>query len=91
MVLGATRGSVLRLVLRQGMSLVMTGVAIGLAAALAMGKLISRMLFGVASTDPLSVGGAAVVLAAVALLACYLPARAATRVDPLNALREPRP
>ena len=76
-------------VLTQGMSLVMTGVVIGLAAAFAVGRLLSRMLFGVGASDPLSVGGAALMLSAVALLACYLPARAATRVDPLDALREP--
>ena len=89
MALGASRASVLRLVLRQGMTLVMSGVALGLLAALAIGSVLARMLYGVAATDPLSVGGAAVILSVVALLACYLPARAATRVDPLTALREP--
>jgi ABC-type antimicrobial peptide transport system permease subunit len=89
MALGAPRASVLRLVLTQGMSLVMTGVGIGLVAALAVGRLLSRMLFGVAASDPISVGGAALTLSAIALLACYLPARTATRVDPLEALREP--
>jgi ABC-type antimicrobial peptide transport system permease subunit len=89
MALGAPRASVLRMVLAQGMSLVMTGVVIGLAAAFAVGSLLSRMLFGVAASDPASVGGAALMLSAVALLACYLPARTATRLDPLEALREP--
>lgn len=88
MALGATRASVLGLVLSEGMSLVVTGVLIGFAAALAVGRLLSRLLFGVGAGDPLSVGGAALVLSAVALLACYLPARWATRVDPLEALRE---
>ena len=88
MALGATRASVLRLVLREGMSLVMTGVVIGFVVALGVGRLLSRMLFGVGSSDPLSIAGAAVMLSAVVLAACYLPARWATRVDPLEALRE---
>lgn len=86
--LGAGRASVLRLILKQGMSLVTTGVLIGFAAALLFGRLVSRMLYGVSASDPISVAGAAVVLLAVALLACYLPARWASRVDPLVALRE---
>src|SRR6185437_13358523 len=88
MALGAARTSVLRLILKQGMSLVMTGVLIGFAAALLVGRVVSRMLYGVSPADPISVAGAAVVLLAVALLACYLPARWASRVDPLVALRE---
>ncbi len=88
MALGATRASVLRMILGEGMALVMTGVMIGFVAALAVGRLLSRMLFGIAASDPLSVAAAALILSAVALLACYLPARWATRVDPLEALRE---
>jgi ABC-type antimicrobial peptide transport system permease subunit len=88
MALGATRTRVLRLVLREGMLLVITGVAIGFFAALAVGRLLSRMLFGVGASDPLSMAAAALTLSAVALAACYLPARWATRVDPLEALRE---
>ncbi|HTX39134.1 MAG TPA: ABC transporter permease, partial [Bryobacteraceae bacterium] len=88
MALGATRARVLRLVLGQGMALVMAGVLIGFAGALAAGRLLSRMLFGVGASDPVSVVAAALVLSAVALAACYLPARWATRVDPLDALRE---
>jgi predicted permease len=88
MALGATRGSVLWLVLGEGMSLVTMGIVIGFAAALMAGRLLSRMLFGVGASDPMSVAGAALILSAVALLACYLPARRATRVDPLEALRE---
>jgi ABC-type antimicrobial peptide transport system permease subunit len=88
MALGATRASVLRMVLGEGMSLVMTGVLIGFVSALAVGRLLSRMLFGVGASDPFSVAGAALILSTVALLACYLPARWATRVDPLQALRE---
>ena len=88
MALGAARASVLRLILKQGMSLVVTGVLIGLAASLIVGRLLARMLYGVSASDPVSVAGAAVVLLAVALLACYLPARWASHVDPLVALRE---
>jgi predicted permease len=88
MALGATQSSVLSLVLKQGMSLVLTGVLIGFAAALLVGRLLSRMLYGVSAGDPISVAAAAAVLLAVSLLACYLPARSATRVDPLSALRE---
>jgi putative ABC transport system permease protein len=88
MALGATRFSVLMLILREGMSLVLAGVAIGLAAALLVERLLSRMLYGVSATDPISIAGAALLLSIVALLACYLPARLASRVDPLVALRE---
>jgi predicted permease len=88
MALGATQSSVLGLVLRHGMSLVGTGVLAGLAAALATGRLLSGMLYGVSAGDPLSVGAAVVVLCAIALVACYLPALRATRVDPVTALRE---
>jgi ABC-type antimicrobial peptide transport system permease subunit len=88
MALGASQRSVLGLVLREGMSLVMTGVAIGFAASLAIGRLLSGMLYGVNASDPASVAGAALVLSAVALLACYVPARRATRVDPITALRD---
>jgi predicted permease len=88
MALGAAQASVLRLVLKQGMSLVLTGVLIGFATALLVDRLVSRMLYGVSAGDPVSVAGAAAVLLAAALLACYLPARWASRVDPLVALRE---
>jgi predicted permease len=87
MALGATPASVLTLILKEGMSLVLTGVLIGFAASLVAGRLLSRMLFGVSASDPVSVAGALVMLSAVALLACYLPARWATRVDPMAALR----
>jgi macrolide transport system ATP-binding/permease protein len=89
MALGASRSSVLRLLLGEGMSLVVVGMGIGLAASLATGRLLSRMLYGVSGSDPLSIGAAATVLAVVALVASYLPALGATRVDPLTALREP--
>lgn len=88
MALGAARSNVLRLVLKQGMSLVALGVLIGLIAALAVGRLLSRMLYGVSPADPMSIAGAAAVLLLIALVACYLPARRASRVDPLVALHE---
>jgi putative ABC transport system permease protein len=88
MALGASRISILRLILGKALSLVLAGIAIGFAASLATGRLLSRMLYGVNATDPLSIGAAAIVLTGVALLACYLPARWAARVDPLMALRE---
>ena len=87
MALGATR-PVLVLILKHGMSLVLTGVLIGFAATLLTGRLLSRMLYGVSANDPLSVAGAALVLLAVGLVACYLSARRATRLDPLAALQE---
>ena len=88
MALGATPGSVLMLIVKQGMSLVVAGMAIGLVVSLITGPLLSRMLYGVSASDPASVGGAVLVLSMVALVACYLPARWATNADPLTALRE---
>jgi len=88
MALGATRSNLLRLVLKEGMTLVGAGVLIGFVAAMLAGRLLSRMLYGVGASDPVSVAAAGVTLSAVALLACYLPARWATRLDPLTALRE---
>jgi predicted permease len=88
MALGADRVSVLRLILKQGMSLVVMGVLIGLVMALLVDRLLSGMLYGLNASDPVSVAGAAIVLFIIALLACYLPARGASRVDPLVALRE---
>jgi putative ABC transport system permease protein len=88
MALGATQAGVLKLILQEGLSLVLTGLLIGFAAALPVGRLLSGMLYGVGASDPTSVAGAALLLSAVALLACYLPARWASRVDPLVALRE---
>jgi len=88
MAMGASRMSVLRLILGQALALVLAGIAIGFAASLATGRLLSRMLYGVSTSDPVSIGAAAIVLTAVALVACYFPARWASRVDPLTALRE---
>jgi putative ABC transport system permease protein len=88
MALGAAQQSVLFLIMPEGMLLVAAGVAIGMVAALAAGTLLARMLYGVSSADPVSVAAAASVLLAVALIACYLPARSASRLDTLAALRE---
>ncbi len=87
MALGAQARDVLALVMRQSIALVAIGVALGAAAALALTRLLKSLLFGVTATDPLTFAAAALLLSAVALLACYLPARRATRVDPLTALR----
>jgi predicted permease len=86
--LGAAQPDVVGMILKQGLRLVATGILIGLGAALAAGMALRGLLYGVNPGDPLSVGGAAAVLLIVALLACYLPARWASRVDPLMALRE---
>jgi len=85
--LGATPESVRRNVLRSGMGMTLVGMVIGLCLALGGGRLLSAFLFGVQETDATVFSGAALLLAAVAMLACYLPARRASRVDPMQALR----
>jgi putative ABC transport system permease protein len=87
MALGARRRDVLALVLGQGMALAGIGVAIGLAAALALSRVLAGLLFGVSPADPATFGAVSLVMVAAALLACYVPARRATRVDPMVALR----
>ena len=88
MALGAQQGSVLRLVITQGLRLAVFGVVIGLLGAWGVTRVMSALLFGVSPTDALTLGAVAVTLGVVALLACYVPARRATKVDPLVALRE---
>jgi predicted permease len=87
MALGATQPAILRLVIRQGLMLALCGVGIGLVSAVAFARLVSGLLFGVRSTDPLTFGAIALLLAAVALLASYIPARRAARIDPMISLR----
>jgi len=87
MALGAPRRQVLMLILRQGLLLTSLGIGIGLLGALALTRLMSGLLFGVGSTDPATFAAIVLLLTAVSLIACYIPARRATRVDPLIALR----
>jgi putative ABC transport system permease protein len=87
MSLGAQTGDILRMVLRSGMFLAALGLAIGLPIAFLMARALASLLFGVEAADPFSFIGLPALLAAVAALACYLPARRAARLDPLKALR----
>lgn len=85
--LGASRADVLRLVLRQGMMLAALGLVIGIIGALALSRLMSAVVYGITASDPLTFLAVSLLLACVALLACYIPARRAMRVDPAVALR----
>ena len=87
MALGARGRDVMKLVIRQGMWLVLIGVVIGMAASLAVSRLLKSFLFGLSAADPMTFGIIPLLLATVALLACYVPARRATKVDPMIALR----
>jgi ABC-type antimicrobial peptide transport system permease subunit len=87
MALGARRADVLLLVVGQGARMVFLGVLVGVAAALALTRLMSSQLYGVRARDPLTFIGVAIVLLIVAIFACYIPARRATRIDPIVALR----
>jgi len=85
--LGAKQSDVLGLVVRQGVTLAAVGVLLGLAGAFGITRVIRSLLYNVTPTDPISFGGVALFLAAIAVLASYLPARRATNVDPIVALR----
>jgi putative ABC transport system permease protein len=87
MAIGAQRSDVLRIVLGEGMKLALIGVGIGIAGSLALSEVVRTMLFGVTPMDAVSYAATSLVLLAVAALACYVPARRATRVDPIVALR----
>jgi putative ABC transport system permease protein len=87
MALGADTRDAMRMMLREGLTLTAIGVAAGMALSLAMGKLLSSLLYRVSGADPVVLSAAPLLLAAVSLLACLFPARRAARVDPMTALR----
>ena len=87
MALGAQGSVVIRLILKQGLTLILIGIAAGIAGALAAARAMSSLLYGVSAADPATFAAISLMLLAVALLACYLPARRAAKVDPMVALR----
>jgi predicted permease len=87
MALGANRGSILRMVIGEGMSLALIGIGVGVACAVVLGRLLRSQLFGIGATDPVTFASVALAFALVALAACYVPARRAMRVDPVSAMR----
>jgi putative ABC transport system permease protein len=87
MALGSQKGDVIRLILSEGTLVILIGLAVGLAASVSSTRFLSSLLFGVTATDPLTFAGVIILLALVALAACYIPARRAAKVDPMVALR----
>jgi putative ABC transport system permease protein len=87
MAIGAQPSDVFKMILGQGMMLTVIGMAAGLLGAFALTRLMATMLFSVKPTDPITFGGVALLLFAIALIACYIPGRRATKVDPVNSLR----
>jgi ABC-type antimicrobial peptide transport system permease subunit len=87
MALGARPGDILSLVLRRGMKLTLIGIALGLMGAFASTRLLGDMLFGIKPVDPLTFAAMTLLLMCISLVACFLPARRATKVDPMNVLR----
>jgi putative ABC transport system permease protein len=87
MALGAQARDIFKLVIAQGLALTASGIGVGLAGAFAMTRAMSGLLYGVTTTDPLTFVGISLLLGGVAMLACYVPTRRATRVDPMIALR----
>ena len=87
MALGAQRSDVLRVVLKKGLMLIAIGLAIGVAGALALTRVLRSLLYGVTATDPVTFIAVSLLLTVVGLIACYIPARRATKIDPMVALR----
>ena len=87
MALGAERRDILKLVLHQGVAMILTGLGIGLVGALSLTRFLASQLFDVRPTDPVTLGFASLLLVGATVLACYIPARRATKVDPLVSLR----
>jgi len=87
MALGAQRSRVVAMIMYEGLSMTALGIVIGSIAGFALLRAGQAMLFGVATTDPVAIGGAALILGIVAAIACFLPARRAAQIDPINALR----
>jgi putative ABC transport system permease protein len=87
MALGAQGSVVIRLILKQGLTLILIGLAAGIAGALAAARAMSSLLYGVSATDPATFASISLTLLTIALLACYLPARRAAKVDPMVALK----